>query len=205
MVTFMADINPSELQQMREDELDRILDTGLAAHAAVEPRAGLEDRILANLRAEQARPVGGRAWWQWGLAGAVAVVVAVGVLTWKSSRILHPVIANHPPAAMQQPSTQEANPHAAGDIAVAKHTPVRRHGQRLAHAAAAEAAVPKLDQFPSPQPLSAEEIALAQYARNFPKEAQLVAQAQEEFALEAQKEMNDVLETRLSASTQHER
>jgi len=69
----------------------------------------------------------------------------------------------------------------------------------------AVAAYPKLDQFPSPQPLTAEQIALAEYAKNFPKEARLVAQAQEEFELEAQKEMNDVLESRLSASTQRER
>jgi hypothetical protein len=54
--------------------------------------------------------------------------------------------------------------------------------------------------------LSAEEIALAQYVENFPKEAGLVAQAQEEFAIETQKVMNDAgSETRPSASNQQER
>lgn len=70
----------------------------------------------------------------------------------------------------------------------------------------AAAAKPKLEQFPSPSPLSAEEIALARYARNFPKEAQLVAQAQREFELETEKEMNHRgSETGPSGSTQQER
>jgi hypothetical protein len=41
------------------------------------------------------------------------------------------------------------------------------------------AADPKLDVFPSPQPLSEEELALAQYVRNFPSDARLIAQAQQ--------------------------
>jgi hypothetical protein len=65
---------------------------------------------------------------------------------------------------------------------------------------------PKLDQFPSPQPLSAEEIALARYVKNFPKEAQLVADAQEEFELETRKIMNDAgSETPTSNPVQLER
>jgi len=35
--------------------IDRELDTALAKYAAVEPRAGLNDRILANLKAERAQ------------------------------------------------------------------------------------------------------------------------------------------------------
>ncbi len=36
------------------DELDRMLDAALAKYAAAEPRAGLEARVLANLRARDA-------------------------------------------------------------------------------------------------------------------------------------------------------
>ena len=39
----------------KQDEFDRMLDAALAKYAAVEPRTGLEERVLANLRAEQAR------------------------------------------------------------------------------------------------------------------------------------------------------
>ena len=93
----MAETSPkaSEKQKTREDELDRMLNAALAKYAAVEPRAGLEDRILAKLRADE-EPSVGRAWWQWGLAGAVAVIVIVGVLAWRSSRISH---CNRKPSA----------------------------------------------------------------------------------------------------------
>jgi len=100
-------------------------------------------------------------------------------------------IANHPPAAIQHPSIQKTNPaaHGAGEVTVAKRSPRRRPAQRRARATTAVAVYPKLDQFPSPQPLSVEEIALTEYVKNFPKEAQLVAQAEEEFEFETEKEM----------------
>jgi hypothetical protein len=34
----------------KPDEFDRMLDAALAKYAAVEPRTGLEERVLANLR-----------------------------------------------------------------------------------------------------------------------------------------------------------
>jgi len=188
------------------DELDRMLDAALAKYAAVRPPAGLEERVLAHLRAEPLRPHR-YGWLQWALPVAVAVIAVVAVLAWRPSRVPHHLVANHPPITIPQPSTQEAKPapHATIEVAAAKPASMPKAVARRALASTAVAAYPKLDQFPSPQPLTAEEIALAEYAKNFPKEARLVAQAQEEFELEAQKEMNDVLETRLSASTQRER
>ena len=193
-------------RQDQSDELDRILDATLAKYAAVEPPVELEERVLAHLYAEQLRPPR-HGWLQWGLAAEVAVVAVVTILAWRSTRVPHPPVANHPPATIPRPATQEAKPapHATDEVAAAKHATITKAVARSTPASRAVAAYPKLDQFPSPQPLTAEEIALAQYAKNFPKEARLVAQAQEEFELEAQKEMNDVLESRLSASTQHER
>jgi hypothetical protein len=200
-----ANYKPGRSQD-RPGELDRMLDATLAKYAAVEPRAGLEERILSHLCAEPLRPTRHR-WLEWGLAGAVALIAVVAVLAWIPGRIPHFPIASHPPATFQRPATQETKPapHATDEVAAAKHASVPKRVARRAPASTAVAPYPKLDQFPSPQPLTAEEIALAEYAKNFPKEARLVAQAQEEFELEAQKEMNDVLETRLSASTQHER
>ena len=172
------------------DELDRILDTALARYAAVEPRAGLEERVLAHLRSEP-RSALRRVWLQWALVGAVAATALVAVLAWRSSRVPHPVIANHSPATIQRPSIQKPKPapHTT-DAALAKAASMRRPAVRRAPASTA-VAHPKLDQFPSPQPLSAEEIALAKYVENFPKEARLVAQAQEDFDLETQKIMNE--------------
>ena len=54
-------------------ELDRVLDAALAKYAAVEPRDGLEARILANLRTEQAESLR-RVWWKWALVAATAAI-----------------------------------------------------------------------------------------------------------------------------------
>jgi hypothetical protein len=193
--------------QDQPGKLDRMLDATLAKYAAVEPRAGLEERILSHLRAEPLRsPRHG--WLQWELAGAVAVIAVVAILAWSTSRVTHRVIANHPPATIPRPATQETKPapHATDEVADVKRASVPKPVARRAPTSTAVALYPKLDQFPSPQPLTAEEIVLAQYVKNFPQEAQLVAQAQEEFALETQKVMNDVgSETRLAGSTQQER
>lgn len=192
--------------QDQPGELDRILDATLAKYAAVEPPAWLEERVLAQLRVGPLRPPLCR-WLHWELAGAVAVIVVVAVLAWISIRLPQLPIANHSPVTISQPSIQETKPalHATDEVAAVKPASVRKPVARRAPVSTAVAAYPKLDQFPSPQPLTAEEIALAQYVKNFPKEARLVAQTQEEFDLEAQKEMTEGSETWSSGSTQHER
>jgi len=159
------------------------------------------------LRAEPLR-ASRHGWLQWGLAGAVAVITVVAVLAWRPGRVPHPVIANHPAATIPHAATQEAKsaPQPTDEVASPKSASMRKPVTRRAPTSAAVAAYPKLDHFPSPQPLTAEELALARYVKDFPKEARLVAQAQEEFALEAQREMNDTgSETLPSGSTQHER
>lgn len=189
------------------DDLDRVLDATLAKYASVEPRTGLEDRVLTHLRSGSLRPTR-HFWLKWGLAGAMAAIAVVAVLAWRSSGVTHHVIANHPPTTIQAPSIQGPTPtrSAKNEVSVAKHASVRNPAARRAIASTSVAAYPKLEQFPSPQPLSPEEIALAQYVKNFPKEAQLVAHAQEEFALETEKVMNDAgSESRPSASIQQER
>jgi len=191
--------------QDQPDDLDRMLDGALTKYAAVEPRAGLEERILAHLRAEPLR-TRRREWLQWGLAGALAAIAVIAVLAWRSSRTPHPTIANRPPHTIQQPSIEKPKPapHAANEVAVSKHPSMQKPAVRTP--ASTAVAHPKLDQFPSPQPLGAEEMGLAHYVKNFPKEAQLVAQTQEEFALETQKVMNDAGSApRPSDSIQQER
>ena len=170
-------------QAAEKDKLDRLLDVALAKYSAVEPRAGLEGRILANLSSQQvAAPR--RLWWQWtvavGLAGVVIVAVTVAVtLVWRARAPGLPVIANGP--AIVKPSPVDSPPQTARRTAGAIE-PVKRAAIRRSQAhrtALLVAAAPKLEQFPSPQPLSPEEIALARYVRNFPSDAKLVAQAQE--------------------------
>ena len=192
-------------QTPKNDDLDHLLDAALAQYAAAEPRMGLEERVFARLRSEALQPPRRASLW-WGMAAGVAVIAVVAVLAWRSSQVPRPMISHHRPVAVQTPSVHEANPGTqSNQVAVVKHTPTRTRAARRAHESI-EISNPKLDQFPSPKPLSTEEIALASYVKKFPKEAQLVAQAQEEFALETEKVMNDAGSgSRTSTSIQQER
>jgi hypothetical protein len=185
----MTDKNHEQehVQDSQHDELDRVLDAALTKYASVEPRPGLEDRILANLRAERTNIVE-HAWWRWGLAGALlAIVIVATTLAVRPGRSAHPPVANHPTTTEQ--IRQPANP----PTTASSVPPVENASTRATHrgsvsatrkpatrAQAVAQADPKLDVFPSPQPLSKQELALARYVRNFPTDAKRVAQAQEE-------------------------
>lgn len=196
------------LDDAKQDELGRLLDAALAKYAAVEPRQGLEERVLANLRAERAR-VPDRAWWQWSVIAAVAAVLVVALaLAWRSGQPSHPLAASHPSAPTQAPSepaTQVVSNREGNGVRPSAPNRPRRIAHRALPAVMASAQ-PKLDQFPSPQPLSEQELALVRYASQFPQEATLIARAQEEYEQEIQRMMKDALsETRLSHSDQQER
>jgi hypothetical protein len=67
---------------MSDEKLDRLaeqlLDATLAHHKNAEPRWGLEERILANLRTQPPTPQ--RMWWKWlPVLAATAIVLAVAL------------------------------------------------------------------------------------------------------------------------------
>ena len=71
------DYKPEAVQTGSGDALDRLLDGALAQYSQVEPRAGLEERVLANLRSQPAH----RPWWMWvAIPAAVAAVVLVAIM-----------------------------------------------------------------------------------------------------------------------------
>src|ERR1700730_13030518 len=85
------------------DPLDRELDAALAQCGAVEPRAGLEQRVLTNLQAEREK-IASRAWWRWPVTVilAAAVTIAVGVsLTWRSAQTSPVVSVDRRPTRVQ--------------------------------------------------------------------------------------------------------
>jgi len=194
-----------------QDELDKTLDGALAKYAAVEPRAGLEDRVLANLRIEQAR-IPNRAWWQVHFmacsAAALAVVVIVAVtLAWRSGRS-SPVVANHSSVTTQAPkapTTQVVSNSENNGVRPSAPSPPRSNAAHRSSPAVVASSPPKLDQFPSPQPLSAEELALVRYVGHFPDDATLIAQAQAEFEKEILQKMNDARSQTENSSDQQER
>src|SRR5437763_3693525 len=59
---------------------DELLDKALEEFGRTEPGAGLESRVLANLRIERERLPRARRWW-WALGSAFAIV-AVAVAIW---------------------------------------------------------------------------------------------------------------------------
>jgi hypothetical protein len=189
-----TNLNTSEDRDRPYDVLDRGLDAALAKYSSAEPRTGLEDRILANLRAQQARPVR-RAWWRWSLAaGFAAAVIMVAALVWRSERKTAPVISNHAPVTV--PNPEKTNAIDATRIPAPDRTVKQALSLRAAkHAAPASkevAANPKLDQFPSPYPLTEQERLLAIYVSQFKDEAVMVAEARaEELRAERERELKE--------------
>jgi hypothetical protein len=169
-----------------EHDLDVALDAALAKYSAVEPRAGLEERVLAHMREEQTR-YAERGWWRWGFAAAVVAIFVVAVaLAWRSGKTSQLVIANRPSVLAPSPKAPAVAVDASADASNKKNAVRPRERvsiHRSAHLsphAAVMATVPKLDQFPSPQPLSEQEKILESYVEKYPEHAALVARARTE-------------------------
>jgi hypothetical protein len=160
------------------DPLEHELNKVLARYAAVEPRAGLHERVLANLRTQP--PQAETRWlWPCSVAVAAAVVIVVIALTWRVGRPAHPAIADHP--STTSPSAKEpAAQIVANGRESAVHSPkpaATRTIPHQPHPVVATAANPRLDQFPSPQQLSEQERILANYVAEYPQHAVLIARA----------------------------
>jgi hypothetical protein len=158
---------------MKPDERDRFIDTwlddALRVHGAIEPRPGLEGRILANLRAESPRTARIGRWWPV-LATAPAIVLIAGAIFMsRQHRHAPSIVVNHPSV----PQSVRPDAHGSAPTLAAKVT--RPHAIRkvgVSH---------RLEQFPSPQPLSEQERILARYVEQFPRDAALMAEARTEF------------------------
>jgi len=165
-------------ENLNSDTLERELDAALAKFTAVEPRAGLEDRVLANLRSQQAHVEG--SWWRWpALAALTVAIVVIVFLAWKTQSPVQK-IASNPSATTQiyERAGTQANDGGSGATQLNDAKSKRRLRRRpVSHSARVVTLAPKLDQFPSPQPLSEQERILARYIANFPEQAALVAQA----------------------------
>jgi hypothetical protein len=156
------------------DDFDRALDEVLAQYASVEPRAGLEERILANLRLAPVT-AGARPWWASSVAAVLAVVLMIAALLmfWRHQWSQPPTVGDRAPLreAPMDPYLANREPGQ-----VAKKKPRRRTTRPgLQHETVASG--PKLDVFPSPLPLSEQEKLLAIYVGRDREHAALVAEA----------------------------
>ena len=184
--------------------LDDQLDAALAKYAAVEPRTGLEERILANLKTRE-RSSSPAAWSRWAAVVAAALIVT-SLALWVEKHNAQQHVrrpTNSTEQALHQTTAESAPPNSTRRVHPVK---VRRADKRSFTQPPLATAELKLDRFPSPRPLSEEELALVRYVQSFPREATLIAQAQEEFELQIQKEMNAAgSDNQPSGSVQSER
>jgi hypothetical protein len=187
-------------QKIDDGAFDRELDSALAKYAAVEPRAGLGDRILANLRIEQ-KHAAKRSRWRWPAVASPAALIVVAVLVaWRSWRPAQNIAKQHPRATTQangNDATQLAHNGGILSIGSREGGPRRRLKTRaFSNPATIVLPAPKLEQFPSLQPLSEQETILTRYVANYPEHAALIAQARsDELRRDSAEEMNEAVST----------
>lgn len=189
------------------------LDAALAKYTAVEPRPGLEQRILANLRAER-RPQAAPGWRGWALAALTGVIsIAIVSTSWRTrnkafntSTTLGSAsrkdVADHSGSAVAAQNNIGRHASESGRSSESVQSTRRAKGalaNRLAahvlplREATAEPA-PRLGQFPAPQPLSEQEKLLVRFAEDHPWEAALVAEARAEQLHSEDEEMKEFIE-----------
>lgn len=192
-----------KLDTAKRDLLDEQIDAVLAKYSAAEPRAGLEERVLANLRPQQ-ESSSRFGWWRWAAVAAIAIFVAT-LLVWNLAKPKKERVVRQPLTQDQKGQLQVAinTPAKSSQPKPVSLRPVKKQESRRVAVAVSE---PKLDQFPSPQPLTPEELALVRYAAQFPEQATLIAKAQDEFEQQLQQmTTNGESKTELLSPDQQER
>ncbi|MBI3475511.1 MAG: hypothetical protein HY010_07245 [Acidobacteria bacterium] len=161
----------------RDREVEQWLDVALRAYGKVESRTGLESRVLANLQAEKRRLAVRRWWWTWGTAAAAVTILATLWIEVHNRRSVPNQVAG---SATTQPTDDAAlhQPAPPRSLNTGQAQVPSRAARPRKQAVAVRTGEPKLDQFPSPVPLTDQEKLLAQYVREFPERAVLVARAQ---------------------------
>jgi hypothetical protein len=148
----------------REHFIDEWLEGALKQRGMAEVRPGLEIRILASLKAERERaPMPAWSWRPVWVGLATILLIAGAALLRRTNEIVPPV-ASH----VSAPAVSKSVEHR---VAASARKPLTLSTRKSNTA-------PRLEQFPSPQPLSEQEEILARYLQQFPREAGLVAQAQ---------------------------
>jgi len=168
--------------QNDEKRLDDLLDSALSGYSAVEPRPGLETRILARIQdsAAQSRT----RWWsaRWLVAGAVATVVAVLVLSILFLRPTQGVqrvrVTPHAPSSNQAQTGSKPQHSAVEHDRLPKREAVARK-ERYAGPQQRQmlAQRDRPSVFPTPTGLSEQEKLMLAYIAQTPKE-EVIAQLQ---------------------------
>ena len=139
------------------DDIDQLIDKALASYC-IEPRAGIEGRVMTRVRAQRRGRV---AMWLWpALAACLATIMFM--LDRKPE-----MPAVHAPRVVAVAPKPLTNVQPATGVAVVRHAKPRRR------------VLPKQDVFPTPWPLTEEERVLLRVAQLPPEELkQVIAAAQ---------------------------
>ncbi len=180
-------MNPEEPKQPAEPLLnDRWLDEVLERYSAVSPRAGLENRILANLEAHATQQRGRR--WIFGLAAASAAVLLFAILIANTRNVKQDgpvdITARKAPPSEGVPRNTDkrviSESQTAGLRIVHQH---RVNGQqnRTTSGSVLRVAEAKQEHFPADRPLSEQERLLQLYLKQTSQQEleHVVAQQQE--------------------------
>ena len=155
--------------------LDHWLNEALRRYGDVEPRAGLEHRIGLKLAGAAARP---RFSYAWRVCLASAAIASVSLAIWFGfgQRRATPIEKARRTVRSEGAPEQHEMPTHADAVRVSVH-----QSKRIRKRAGAGVNGQKLSQFPSPTPLTEQELLFARYAELFPKQAMLLAKEQRQF------------------------
>lgn len=177
----------ADQEKDKQMQIDEMLDSLLANYSSVDPRPGLENRILANLRDAESREAG-RGWWgfKWVWAGvALAALIVAGLMVRvkrhvapSPSTVVQTVQPTVQQPAVQQPVTKE--PTVQSSVPTVGATPAIHHRHKILGPGPRENATLAWSQrppvFPTPTPLSEQELLLLSYYSHTPRE-ELIAQS----------------------------
>lgn len=142
------------------DELDKLIDAALREYSSAGPMDGLEVRVLRRVEAGRGAR---RRGWMFRLAIAAPALAAILVVA-SSLGVKRP-----PPVKAPASATAGIKPPAALEITAQAAPPrIRRAARRLS---ARQKPLPRLERFPTPAPLTAEEHALLAWTRSAPEQA----------------------------------
>lgn len=178
---------------MREENLERELDAALARYASVEPRDGLEQRVLANLRSQQVKQ--SPRWKSWRVWATVVALMgmATATLLISGARTNFGRKTTLKPSKQEVANTEIANQGIQVHVNSGTHVDVRQSMNRSKRPAVASSisqhrppgralavsdeTIPKLAKFPAAEPLSEQEKLLVRYVQDDPERAELIAEA----------------------------
>ena len=182
------------MESANRDRLDRWLDRAMQQYGSVEPRPGLEARMLANLEARQRSDGRSGTGFRWRSVIAAAVL-GIGVVAAFWSRSTHRELPRHVArvtapahiATVSPPGTKSGSDRVPRLHPTSRVTPVQSPRQSPI------VQEPRLPEFPSPRSFSEQEKMLVTCVTSYRDTAIFMAREQAEFREQGEQEMRSLL------------